>query len=104
MPFAGHGLLFHGDNEVGPLPRLALGRDRSNEVLLFHCDTRWRVMGTSGGYATLREAKALAERFYRGISKAWVRTGYTKAQASRYLERLGPKCSLCPSCGLTWRR
>lgn len=95
--FAGHGLLFSAGKEVGAVPRLALARDRSGEVMLFHCDYRWRVVGASGGWRTVREAKKRAERFYPGISKAWVRTRYTKAQASRHLSRTGgnTKCSLC---------
>ena len=97
MRFTGHRLLFSGDKEVGPVPRLALGRDRQHGVMLFHCDTRWNVVGAEGFYPDLRSAKARAERFYQGISKAWVRTGYTKAQANRYLQRLGhnKRCSIC---------
>jgi hypothetical protein len=97
IKFEGHGLLFRGDKEVGPVPRLALGRGPDNSVTLLHCDARWNVVGSSGGHATLRTAKKRAERFYRGISEAWVRTGYTKAQANRHLKRVSgpPKCSLC---------
>lgn len=69
MKFIGHGLQFRGDREIGPVPRLALGRDRNGEVYLFHCDTRWNVKGAGGGYLTLRAAKQRAERFYPGISK-----------------------------------
>ena len=96
MKFAGHGLLFRDDKEVGPVPRLAIGRDRNNEVVLLHCNARWKVVGLSV-HANLRDAKRRAERFYAGISKAWVRTGYTKAQAARLLDRAGAntKCSLC---------
>jgi ClpX C4-type zinc finger len=97
MTFEGHGLLFRGDKMVGPVPRLALGRDPDNTVRLLHCDARWNVVGSSGGYEDVRTAKGRAERFYRGLSKAWVRTGYTKAQANRQMDRIsGPKkCSLC---------
>ena len=97
MKFEGHGLLFRDDKEVGPVPRLALGRDSDNTVRLLHCDARWNVVASIGGYENLRAAKERAERFYPGISKAWVRTGYTKAQAKRVLDRIsGPKkCSLC---------
>jgi hypothetical protein len=97
MKFVGQGLLFRGHKDVGPVPRLALGRDRSNDVMLLHCDARWNVVGTSGAYPNLRAAKDRAGRFYRGISKAWIRTGYTKAQANRHLNRIGAnkRCSLC---------
>jgi hypothetical protein len=97
MRFRGHGLMFSGDREVGRVPRLALGRDRQLGVMLFHCDARWNVVGAEGGYPDLRSAKARAEHFYQGIAKAWIRTGYTKAQADRYLRRIGnnQKCSIC---------
>jgi hypothetical protein len=97
MRFEGHGLLFRGTTEVGPVPRLALGRDRDHAVRLLHCDARWTVLGSSGVYENVRAAKQRTERFYRGISKAWVLTGYTKAQAKRYLNRIraANKCSLC---------
>lgn len=97
MKFIGQGRLFSGDREVGPVPRLALARNRKEEVVLLHCDARWQVLGISGGHATLREAKSDAERFYSGISKQWIPTGYTKTQARRALDRLpGPKkCSVC---------
>jgi len=69
MKFRGQGRLFRGEKEVGPVPRLALARHRNNEVLLLHCNSRWQVLGVSGGHATVREAKRDAERFYTGISK-----------------------------------
>jgi hypothetical protein len=93
--FAGHGLLFSAGKEVGAVPRLALARDRSGEVMLFHCDYRWRVVGASGGWRTVREAKKRAERFYPGISRVWRSTGYTKAQTARQLDRTNRRCSVC---------
>lgn len=96
--FSGHGLLSSRGKAVGPVPRLALGRDdRSGDVMVFLCDARWRVVGASGFWPTVREAKKRAERFYPGISRAWVRTGYTKGRARRQLDRMGAnsRCSLC---------
>jgi hypothetical protein len=93
--FVGHGLLFRGGREVRSVPCLALGRDRGDgRIILLHCDGRWRSRVSSGDYATVREAKARAERFYPGISKAWRKTGYTARQARRFLPE-GPTCSLC---------
>jgi hypothetical protein len=96
LKFTGHGLLFSDSKEVGPVPRLALGRDRDGAVLLLHCDARWNVLGLAA-YRNLLAAKKRAERFYPGISKSWLRTGYTKAQARRHLERSGAnrKCTIC---------
>jgi hypothetical protein len=97
LTFTGHGLLFRDGKEVGPVPRLALGRLQDGEVILFHCDKRWNVKGASHGCPTVRAAKQRAERFYPGISAAWRRTGYTRSQARRVRERSGydRKCSLC---------
>ncbi len=94
---SGHGWLFRGGKQVGPVPRLAICRGRDNELGLFHCDSRWRSLGVGWGYSGVREAKQRAERIYPGISRAWIRTGYTKRQATRYLDRTGGnlKCSLC---------
>jgi hypothetical protein len=95
--FAGHGQLFRGGRELGPVPKLALGRSREGEVLLLLCNAQWTVEFASGGYSTLRAAKQRTERLYPGISKVWVRTGYTKRQARRALERSGAnqRCSIC---------
>jgi len=81
---------------VGPVPRLALGRARNNEVVVFHCDARWNVVGAMA-YDSVRAAKQRAERFYPGISKGWTLTGYTRRQANRILQRSGApqRCSIC---------
>jgi len=64
--------------------------------MLFHCDARWNVVGAMV-YAGLSAAKQRAEQFYPGISRAWVRTGYTRSQANRLLHRTGAnqRCSIC---------
>jgi hypothetical protein len=95
IKFIGRGLLFTGDNEVGPVPQLAIGRDlRTSEVMLLFCDARWNVRHGSGGYVGIRAVKNRAEQLYPGISKAWVRTGYTRRQAKRQ-HGLDRKCSIC---------
>src|SRR5262249_4043551 len=49
------------------------------------------------GAESVRDAKREAERIYPGISRLWVRTGYTKRQARKYRDRIGPnlRCSVC---------
>jgi len=64
-------------------------------LLLFHCDARWNVIAGIGPFASLREAKQEAERFYAGMRSAWKRTGYSSTQVERQLARMGPKCSMC---------
>lgn len=94
--FSGHGLLFVNGRDLGPVPRLALARERSGEVQLLHCDTKWNVLGVSV-HPDIRTAKKRAERFYPGISRAWRRTGYSQVQANRQLERIGANrtCAIC---------
>ena len=60
IAFAGHGLLFRGDKAGGPVPCLAIGRDRDGEYVLLHCDGRWNVRGAMSGSATIRDVKARA--------------------------------------------
>jgi hypothetical protein len=98
IPFRRHRRLFADGKEVGPVPRLAVGRSLGTSItglMVFHCDGRWNVVTADGPYPTLREARQEAERFYPGISAAWKRTGYTRAQANRQLARMGPTCSMC---------
>src|SRR5262245_29293341 len=83
--FRGHGLMFRGGREVGSVPRLALGRGRDGQIHILHCDGRWKSRFGACGYATVREAKARAERIYPGISRHWRRTGYTARQGRRLL-------------------
>lgn len=93
--FRGHRLLSVDGKEVGPVPRLALGRWRGKGLMVFHCDRRWNVVAGDGPYPSLREAKQGSERFYPGISTAWKRTGYSQTQFNRYIARIGPTCSMC---------
>jgi hypothetical protein len=98
MPFRGYGRLFVDGKEIGPLPRLAIGRSLSKGIkglLLFHCDARWGAVAGIGPFSSLRETKQEAERFYAGIRSAWKRTGYSSTQVERQLTRMGPTCSMC---------
>jgi hypothetical protein len=103
MKYSGHSYLFRDGKEVGPVPRLAICRGDDNEVLLFHCDRRWNVLGMAGGYPNVKAAKRRAERTYSGISAAWVKTGFTRRQLKRYLDRLGHNVK-CAFCGKAWHQ
>src|SRR5262252_9120273 len=92
--FTGDRIMFRNGREVRSMPRLALGRDRRGQLYVVHCDGRWRSRFCAGGYDTVREAKAHAERRYPGISRHWRRTGYTARQAHRLLWG-GRRCTLC---------
>jgi hypothetical protein len=71
--------------QVGPVPRLALGRWRGKGLMGFHCDRRWNIVAGDGPHASLREAKQNAERFIRGIGS--VEADRLHEGASRSLHR-----------------
>ena len=94
--FSGSSNLYVDGKELGPVPRLAIGRAEEG-VNLFHCDGRWNVLGCAGPYATVTEAKQRAERIYPGISGLWEKTPFSSADVRRYLDESGHnlKCSFC---------
>jgi ClpX C4-type zinc finger len=51
------------------------------EVLLFHCDDKWRVVETSS-HPSIRQAKHRAERAYPGITDAWTDDGLPRVECS----------------------
>jgi hypothetical protein len=75
---------------------MAICREK-NGLNLFYCDRRWNVLGCSGAHASIRAAKARAERAYPGISKWWIKTGYTASQAQKFFDDTGyyVRCSFC---------
>ena len=103
MKYSGHSFLFRDGKEVGPVPRLAICRGDDDEVLLFHCDRRWNVLGIAGGYPNIQAAKRRAERIYPGISAAWAKTGVTRRQVKNYLDRIGHNLK-CTFCGKPWHQ
>jgi hypothetical protein len=95
--FSGRTLLFVSGNELGRVPCLAICENkRLPNILLFHCDKEWTVLG-SAGYATVREAKERAERTYPGLSNFWIDAKVSEEMAERYLDELfgDDRCSVC---------
>jgi hypothetical protein len=83
---------------LGEVPGLAICRNLDEaEFMLFHCDHHWQVLGVAAGYGSVEEARAKAERSYHGISAKWVASGYTREEASKYLEAQfeDQSCSFC---------
>jgi ClpX C4-type zinc finger protein len=52
-----------------------------SEVLLFHCDDKWKVASTSS-HPSVRQAKQRAERENPGIASAWTRDGLPPIECS----------------------
>ena len=90
-------LTFVDGVELGRVPRLAICQYRNtSEVLLFHCDSEWSVLGC-GGFSSMEKAKQRAERIYPGIGAHWIDSPYTQEEVDRGVEELfGEKrCSFC---------
>jgi hypothetical protein len=94
--YAGRTLLFVDGKELGRVPQLAICESFKIGILLFHCTRKWKTLGCSG-HNCVAEAKKKAELIYPGISKRWVASHVTKAQAREYLNKLwgNERCSFC---------
>src|ERR1700746_3184366 len=77
--------LYVGGVLLGRVPRLAICENLGEDIgtLLFHCNSKWEVLGTSGG-ASVAETKEHAERNYPGIGKKWVKLGTSRKAALAY--------------------
>ncbi len=95
IPFVGPTNLFVNGKELRAVPRLAIGEDKG-EYLLLHCGSSWNVRGVVA-YGQLSNLKRSIERIYPGISKNWLRTGFSRQQVEGYRRRIwqGLECSFC---------
>ena len=58
---------------LGAVPKLAICQNyNEEEVMLFHCDDEWTVLGVSSHGCFLEAAQA-AERSYKGLLQKWIR-------------------------------
>jgi len=99
VQWTGRQTLLVGGKQLGPVPRLALCQNVSGglrDILVFHCNNEWDVLGVSGG-ETIEAAKASAERAYRGITQKWIDTGVTEQQAIAWMKEniKDMSCSFC---------
>jgi hypothetical protein len=99
VQWTGRQTLFVDGKKLGPVPRLALCQNVSGslrDILVFHCNDDWDVLGVSGG-ETLEASKASAERAYRGITAKWINTEVTEEQAIAWVKEnhKDMSCSFC---------
>ena len=90
--------LFVDGQLLGEVPRLAICQNIDQaELMVFHCDADWNVLGVAAGVYTLANAKAGVERSYQGIASKWIDTNISVAEAEAYLrEQFGDDgCSFC---------
>ena len=78
--------LFVGEERLGRVPRLAITSNYvvPYDILLEFCDDEWRSQGVTA-HKSVEEAKAQAERGYRGLFSKWVASPYTDEQVAEYL-------------------
>ena len=108
VEWTGRQALFVGGKELGRVPRLALCQNVSGtlkDVLVFHCDDQWEVLGCTGG-DTIEAAMASAERAYRGITNKWIFTNVTEEQAVAWMKEhlKDMACSFCDRVPGDWER
>ena len=99
VQWTGRQRLYLGDKEVGPVPCLALCQNiggGTKDILVFHCDNDWEVLGVTGG-DTVDLAKAGAERAYRGVTAKWVEINVSVETAEAWMNENCEKitCSFC---------
>jgi ClpX C4-type zinc finger protein len=99
VQWTGRQKLFVDGKALGPVPRLALCQNvegNLKDILVFHCNDEWAVLGVSGG-ETLEAAKASAERAYRGVGARWIPTNVTEDEAKSWIEQncADVSCSFC---------
>lgn len=95
--YSGHSNLFRNDEEVGPVPKLAICEVRNQRsVYLFHCDDNWDILGTEV-CESADGAKLSAEQAYPGSSSLWINTGVTEQQADEYIRSIwgAQQCIFC---------
>ena len=97
VEYTGNMLVFDGGERLGQVPNLAICQyfgDR--EVVLFHCDENWNVVGCSG-FGIIGEMKAHAEIIYRHISGLWKEVAVSEEEDRSHLETLYEEdvCQFC---------
>ena len=100
VEFTGRQHVYVDGTLLGRVPCLALCQNLGpddDEIVLFHCDDQWEVIGVSGRGTNLPDAKAAVENGYRGIAAKWIDTGISVDEARAWLEQQYPedKCSFC---------
>ena len=92
------GALYVGGELLEHVPRLAIcvNLQSDRNVLLFHCDVDWEVLGATSA-ATVLDLKARAEKNYPGVAARWIETGTTEEAALDFYDResAGMNCSVC---------
>ena len=86
------------DELLEKVPRLAICENLGDDIgpVLFHCDEKWRALGTSGAN-TVAKVKVAAEQNYPGVASRWVDMNITVEAALVYYDSQSGnlRCSFC---------
>jgi hypothetical protein len=103
--FTGNLELYVGGVLLGEVPRLAICESLDQgELLLFHCDDVWNVLGVQAwktaegsSVGTVEDVKLRAEKHYAGISSRWIDHHTSIEDARAYLAQTvgDERCSFC---------
>jgi len=98
VKYTGRLSLFVGGKALGAVPKLAICQNmgENSEILLFHCDNDWNVLG-AGAYPTVDAARDRAEKTYAGISAKWHKSPFSLEEAETFLSELwgSNRCAFC---------
>lgn len=97
VSFTGRHPLVVAGRELGPVPRLAIGRRLAGgEFVLLHCDAEWDVLATVA-YPSAEDATRHAEEAYSGLAGNWRTVSFTDAEVEAFLDEddRGLICSFC---------
>lgn len=97
ISFSGRSYLFVDGKELGAVPRLAIGADKSGGYVLFHCSNSWNVRGIEASFDSVADLKRSVARIYPGSFNKWRLSGVTVRQAEAFRRRVwkGLECSFC---------
>ena len=107
VEFTGRICLFVGEERLGQVPRLAITLNYvvPGDILLEFCDDEWRSKGVTA-HKTIEDAKAQAERGYRGVAAKWLSSPYSEEQVAEFIRDsygLDPNTewwkTICSFCG-----
>ena len=94
----GHGLFLVDGKEIGPVPGLAICKDKDSDGFnLYYCDSEWNPIGFSPSWASIDKAKHRAGSIYPGSISSWIRADYAEQDAKRFIDEhwKDEKCSFC---------
>jgi hypothetical protein len=99
LTYTGTQRLFVGDQRLGPVPCVAIGKSLNKtmkDFCILYCDKNWNALGFAGA-ASFTAARAEAERCYQGISSQFVRVANTERAVRKWMVQEHPDatCSFC---------